>query len=375
MTRAHRPHWDLGERDYLPGVLVKKKPANHGGVQQLLKMSPMAQVLDPKALKLPAVAAPSLEGLAVRVPAPDDLTEGDLLRRLNEKARAVAKTRERAKGEKLAVGDDVQLDVLGYLDGKLMPFSARFGFWTELGPIPALPGYGEAVAEGAVGDALQVQLVLPDDYPLEAFRGKPARFMVDVRAAREVTLPDLDTPAGVAALGLGKTLDEAVDAIREELEDELAYQLTLEGQDLVLDELVKRAGVQVPATLVDEEVRRRWGDAEGRVMVQKEFDVDEQREALQLWLEDPATRGECERRLAIGLVLKAVAEKEKLALTPEKLEALLVEHGAQFGLDAAAVHAGLRESKETTTRLSELGWYLLALEAVLARAKVSFEGA
>lgn len=354
---------------------MKKKPANHGGVQQLLKMSPMAQVLDPKALKLPEVKAPSLENLAVEVPVHADLTEDDLLRALHERSRAVAKSRDRATGEKLAMGDEVQLDVLGYVGGKLMPFSARFGAWVELAPLLALPGFSEAIAQGAVGDALEVQVTLPADYPVEGLRNRPARFMVDVRAARQLTMPDLETPAGVKALGLGATLEASLDLLREGLEDALALDLQNEGREMVLDELVARSQVKVPGTLVDEEIRRRWGTAEGQAMVAKSFEVDEQREALQLWLDDPLTRAECERRLAVGLVLKAVAEQEKLELSPESLEKLLARHAANFGLDAAAVHEGLRESPDTTRHLVELGWHLAAVELVTSRAKITYAGA
>ncbi|RKH06706.1 peptidylprolyl isomerase, partial [Corallococcus sp. CA053C] len=111
-------------------------------------MSPVMTTASAESLKLPGVTAPSLAGLSVRVPTPDDLTEEDLLRGFHEKRRAVATQRERLPGEPLELGDDVQLNVVGYCDGKLIPFSARFGMTTELAPIEALPGFCEGVAEG-----------------------------------------------------------------------------------------------------------------------------------------------------------------------------------------------------------------------------------
>ena len=346
------------------------------GVERLLKISPVVSTVSPEALQLPSVKAPSLEGLSVRVPTPEDLTEEDLLRSFHEKRRALATRRERQPGEPLELGDDVQLDIVGYCDGVLIPFSARFGMRTELAPIEALPGFCEAVAEGGkVGESMQIALVLPDDYPVAPLQGKPARFLVDIVAAHEVTMLPESSPELLEKLGMGGTLDEVMNTLREELEDELAGQLWVQAQDMVLDEVARRAPVELPRTLVDEELRRRWVQAEGQAMVESQFDVEEQQEALRGWLTDPATRADAERRLHIGIALRAVTEAEKLQLTPEKLEQLIRDSSEPFGLTAEDVHAALRESPKTTQRLTELGWYLLAVEHVMNKAKVVFEGA
>jgi len=358
-------------------VNSKQGPQGPGrGVERLLKMSPVVSTASAEALKLPPVKAPSLEGLAVRVPTPDDLTEEDLLRAFHEKRRAVATTRERQEGESLEMGDDVQLNIVGYCDGKFIPFSARFGMTTELAPIEALPGFCEAVAEGGkVGGSMQIALELPENYPVAHLRGKPARFLVDILGAREVTLLPERSTEFLEKVGMGGTLEELLDNLREELEDELAGQLWVQAQDMVLDEVARRTPVELPRALVDEELRRRWVQAEGKAMVEYQFDVEEQQEALQGWLTDPTTRADAERRLHIGIALKAVTEAEKLQLTPEKLEELIRDHMEPFGFSAEDVHAALRETPETTRRLTELGWHLLAVEHVMNKAKVTFEGA
>ncbi|MCP3097904.1 peptidylprolyl isomerase [Myxococcus sp. K15C18031901] len=346
------------------------------GVERLLKISPVVSTASAESLKLPDVKAPPLDGLSVRVPTPEDLTEEDLLRRFHEKRRELAATRERQPGESLEMGDNVQLNIVGYCDGALIPFSARFGMSTELAPIEALPGFCEAVAEGGkVGESMQIALELPEAYPVEGLQGKPARFLVDVVAAEQVTMQPESAPEFLTQLGMGGTLDEVMDNIREELEDELAAQLWVQARDMVLDEVARRAPVDVPRALVDEELRRRWVQAEGQGMVAYQFDVEEQQEALRGWLTDPTTRADTERRLHIGIALKAVTEAEKLQLTPEKLEHLIFDHAEPFGFSAEDVHAALRESPETTRRLTELGWYLLAVEHVMNKAKVTFEGA
>lgn len=339
-------------------------------------MSPVVSTVSEETLKLPSVEAPSLEGISVLVPTPDDLTQDELLRAFHEKRRELATTRERQPGEPLELGDDVQLNIVGYCDGHLIPFSARFGMKTELAPIEALPGFCEAIAEGGkVGESMQIALELPDIYPVEALQGKPARFLVDIIGAHQVTMLPETSAEFLEKLGMGATLDEVMVRLRDELEDEGAAELWVKARDMVLDEVARRAPVELPPALVDEELRRRWVQAEGQAMVEYQFDVDEQREALQGWLTDAYTRADAERRLHIGIVLKAVTEAEKLQLTPEKLEKLIRDHTAPFGLTAEDVHSALRESPETTKRLTELAWYLLAVEHVMNKSKVTFEGA
>jgi trigger factor len=377
-NRRYNPVWDFGAAGFVPGDTVTKSKSRESkskGLPYLLKMGPMGDALAVTPVDLPKVRAPSTDDLEVTVPMPADLTQDDLVRRFHELKREHAKIRERATGEAVSLGDDVQLDTLGYCEGKLIAFSARFGLWLELSPQATLPGFAEAIAGEKVGDSLEIELTIPADYPVESLRGKPARFIVDLRAAKEVTEPDDEAPAFLKALKRGKTLDEVMDAIREELEDELADTLTLDGQDRVLDALIERANPQLPKSLIDEEVRRRWGQLEGKALVERGFDNAEQEEALQAWLTDPLTRADSERRLKIALVLKAITERDKLQLTPEKLEELATLSAEPFGLTAADVKKGLRESKELTAQMAQTAWHMLAVEHVMSQASITYEGA
>ena len=185
-----------------------------------------------------------------------------------------------------------------------------------------------------------------------------------------------DTSPGVPEkLGSGSTFEEVMEHIRDELEDELSDELWVRARDMVLDEVAKRSGVEVPKELVDEGIRQRWVGAEGYAMQARNFDSEEKEEALRAWMKDPRTREDAERRLRIALALSAIAERDKLSLTPEKLEELLTDNVERFGLTADDVKAALRESPETTKKLHDLGYHLMLVEYVMSKAQVSFEGA
>ncbi|WP_233612317.1 peptidylprolyl isomerase, partial [Corallococcus sp. AB045] len=342
-------------------------------VQQLVQRLPVAPGLGHQA-DLPTVKAPSLENLNIRVPEGEDLTEEDLLERFHELARAKAQVRERAEGEALAMGDDVRLDILGYANGRLIPLSTRMGYWMELAPQVMLPGFAEVIAEASVGDSVEVGLVLPDNYPAEQLRGMPARFLVDVRGAREVSMPDTESDAFLQQLGRGSTHEEVMSSIVEEMEGEMADMLWVDARNRVLDEIVARADVTVPKPLVDEEIRRRWLQAEGEVLAQKFFSLEEQQEALDGWLHHPGIRDDVERRLKIALVLRAIAQRDKLQLTPQYALELLKESSEPFGITEAQLRESMLDPA-ASAQMTDVAWHLLAVEHVMTQAKVTFEGA
>jgi trigger factor len=359
-----------------PKPAERDRPSANFGVMHRVKMAPLANAIDgKKAVALPPVEAPSLEGLSVRVPLRADLTQDDLLRRFHELMREIAVKRDRKVGETVMLGDDVKLDTIGYYGGKIIPFSIRLGMWMELAPLIQLRGFTESIAGEQVGDLLEISLTLPKHYPVIALREKKVVFATKVLAAREVKLPDGESPETLKKLNRGKTLDAVMDSIREELEDQMAAELILEGQDLVLDELAARTKVEIPKALVDEEVRRAWARVEAPLLASRGFNADAQNDAVQAWLDDPPTRAEAVRRLKIALGLKAIAERDGLKLTPEKMEALVERDVSAYGLTKQQVHEGLRESAELTEQVERVAWHLLAVEHVLSKAKISYEGA
>jgi trigger factor len=348
-------------------------PTPQAHVHQLVQRLPVAPGLGHIG-ELPEVVAPSLANLNIHVPVGEDLTEQDLLERFHELARAKAESRPRAEGEALAMGDDVQLDILGYANGRLIPLSTRVGYWMELAPQLMLPGFSEVIAEANVGDSVEVGLTLPDDYPAEQLRGRPARFLVDVRAAREVRMPDTESDAFLQQLGRGSTHEEVMSSIVEEMESEMADMLWVDARNRVLDEIVTRSNVSVSKAVVDEEIRRRWQQSEGESLAQKFFSLEEQQEALDGWLHHPGIRDDVERRLKIALVLRAIAQRDKLQLTPQATLELLKESSEPFGITEAQLRESMLDP-QASAQMTDVAWHLLAVEHVMTQAKVTFEGA
>ncbi|HEX8818450.1 MAG TPA: peptidylprolyl isomerase [Archangium sp.] len=348
---------------------LKGPPASGGPVAST--RAPTAN--QPRELKLPTAKAPSLDGIQVSVPQDSAISQEELLMRFHEIVRSRATTRDRAPGEPVQMGDNVILDTLGYAEGRLIPFSARGGLELEMAPSDLMPGLCEGLVGTAVGSGQEVEVTLPETYPVESLRGVRATFLVDVVAAQEVKMPDAESDAFLRTLGRGNTLEAVMESIADEIADERADDLWLEAQERVLDEIVRRTEVDLTVELVDEEIRQAWSASEARLLAAKDFAPDELQESLDGWLEDPNTRLEAERRLRIAFGLKAIIERDKLQLTPEKLDEVLEEAVAPAGLSLEEARGALA-NPATAEGIRNAATQVMAVRYVMSKAQVRFEG-
>jgi trigger factor len=344
-------------------------------LRRMVEQSPLARALSSESVPLPTAKAPSLEGLEVTVPRAPELTEEALLERFHALQRGLAEHRQRAAGEKVAEGDEVVVDILGFANGKLLPFSARAGFQTEVAPRPALPGLFEGLVGQKVGEAVRLPVTLPADYPVEWLRGTEAQFLVELKAAWEVKLPDEESPEFLERLGRGKNLEEVMTALVGELEEQLADDLWIEAEQRVLDEVAERTQVELPASLIDEEIRRLWDRSEGALLTLKGVPAEDRDAALQAWVSDEVQRMEAARRLRISLGLRALIEGEGLKLEEADIHAQLDRVAGELGMEPDEVKRALKEDREAARKVAETALHLRAVEYVMDRARIHFEGA
>lgn len=350
-------------------------PSGRKPLEVPLYVPPAKQAAQGQPVELPPVQAPSLEGLAVKVPAPEGFTADEVKERFLELARPFAAERPRLPTEPIAWGDEVLLNLAGYSNGKLIPFSVKTDTWLPMEPEPLLPGLYEAIVGQVPTEGLVVDITLPDNYPVESLRGTSARFLVHIQAAREVNYPNLENPEFLQAFGRGKTIEEATQSVVAQMTEEHSQLLLLQAQQLVLAEVARRTQVEIPRELVDEEIRRRWGASEGPSVQELNFSDEEQEESLNGWLQDEGLRQEVELRLRIALALGAIVKRDKLQLTPAHVEKLLREEAESQGLSPAEVAASLKAEPQQQARIEQVAWHMLAVDYVMKKAKIEFEGA
>ncbi|WP_163996353.1 peptidylprolyl isomerase [Pyxidicoccus caerfyrddinensis] len=337
----------------------------------IMKRMPAAFSLDStEPVDIPTVTAPSLDGLTVALVPPAPLTEQDLVDRFDALRRQYADRRERKPGEDVGAGDEVLLDVLGFANGRLLPFSTREDWRTYVVADPVLPGFFEALPGAKVGQSFGIELKLPDTYAVESLRGQTARFLLDVKAAQELRLLADDSPELLKRLRMGSLTD-----VMRHLGDELARERTEEmdrlTQERVMDVLVERTQVSLSTALVNEEIRRRWAETERPILARKAFQPDELQEALEGWQKDPLTRADAARRLTLALALRAIATRDGVQPEKKATDALIDDLAGLSGVARKDLGKAVKEDAALARRLYDLALHLATVDHVMKKVKLT----
>jgi trigger factor len=302
---------------------------------------------------LPELTPPSLEGLTVKMsPIFAEVDDADLLDRLGEIARENAPRRHRSSQEQIAQGDELTLTIVGFCRGSLIPLTFRQGVIVENQPGGYLPGFMEGLQGARVGSSVQVRLNLPPNFGIAALQGQPAVFAVDILGAAEQLPVDITSEQFLYSLGMGQNHIELFDTLTEEIRSERAVDSLTDAFDAVIKELAKRAPPQIPESLIDEEIGRRWRRMEGDHLSALQIPVPDQEGSLAAWLDDPKLREEIRQALAKAQLLLAVFKGEKLELVREEFIEMVSEGAVLVGADLKQSLRELKGDPELIRRLT-----------------------
>lgn len=210
-------------------------------------------------------------------------------------------------------GDRVTIDFTGTIDGT--PFDGGKGedVTIVLGEGRMLPEFEAGLIGRDAGSQASISVRFPDDYHSKAIAGKTAQFGVDVKKVEEPELPPLDeqfcAAYGVAEGGIAKLREEVSENMRRELEQNVRTRL----KSQVLERLVAANPIELPAALVESQVREMQLDTARRMGV---------RDASQIPAREPFVEP-ARRRVALGLLINEIIKTEKIELDQAKVTARL----------------------------------------------------
>jgi trigger factor len=313
----------------------------------------------------PKLELPDLEGLPATRPVvqvSDDEVESEL-EAIRQRRAPLEDEPEEARAGK---GSLLTLDYEGRIDGAAFEGGSAEGAQVELGSGRLVAGFEEGLEGARRGEARELQVTFPDDYPAPELRGKRASFAVNVRALqrRSVAALDDDFAKSLGEEGVG-TLDELRARIREALQKrrERAAEDALHRS--LVDALIARAPFEVPPGLVERRLSQRLASAHEQL--ESVLPHEELHARLDEWR--VSWRPEAEREVRESLLLEAVAEQQGLQVEDEELdgriEAMAREQGvAPERLKKLYQERGLGSGLRQRMRDEK------ALEFLASRAKV-----
>jgi trigger factor len=145
-------------------------------------------------------------------------------------------------------GDHVVIDYVGKVDGE--PFEGGEGRdqLLELGSDRLIPGFEDQLVGASAGDAHEVEVKFPEDYPGE-LGGRDATFDVSVKEVKAKRLPELSDEFASESAGFD-TLAELREDIETRLKSADERSIEREFEEAVLDAAVAEAQIDLPEQLV-----------------------------------------------------------------------------------------------------------------------------
>merc|ERR1711934_701615 len=186
-----------------------------------------------------------------------------------------------------------------------------------------IPGFIEGVVGMAVGDSKTVECTFPDDYPKEDARGRKANFEIDLKDLKTRELPELNDDFAKQASEQESLADLRSD-LEKRLKDDAERRARSNRHDALLAALVEQLEVELPETLIQQEVRNLVEQTAGQ-FAQQGMDVKSlfTPELVRNLMD--SSRPEAEERLRRSLALTALAESEKLTVEDADIDAKLEE--------------------------------------------------
>ena len=262
-----------------------------------------------------------------------------------------ARLDEAPAGTAFAEGDFAVVDLEGFLDDAPLEGTKKEGQLHRIGSKATLLGIDidSHLAGKKEGDLVEIPQTYPASHPDQRVAGKTIQFHLRVTGAKKKILPALDDEFAKDC-GPYTSLQEIKDKLRSEMEKALTRDIEESYKDTILKRLADTHHFDLPETLVEREldtiVRQKLREQQRSRVADSSPAADA--DAIKKIRQEH--REAANRRVKVGLILEAVAEKEGLSVTQEDLNNEVTRLSAELKVPTAdlvkMIQAGGQESIE-----------------------------
>ncbi len=153
-------------------------------------------------------------------------------------------------------GDTAVIDFEGFRDGVAFEGGKGEKYELKLGSNSFIPGFEEQVVGMSAGEEKEINVTFPENYHAEDLAGKAVVFKVKVHEVKETVVPEKDDEF-VKDVSEFDTMEELrADLAKRILSDKQAG-IDRAFENAALDKAVENMTVEIPDSMVDEEVDRQ----------------------------------------------------------------------------------------------------------------------
>jgi trigger factor len=261
----------------------------------------------------PEVSLTGVDGLEIQRPQAS-VTDADL-EKMIDKLRQQKKTwavAERASQE----GDKVTIHFSGVSEGENFTDGKVENYAIEIGGKQMIPGFEDELKGLSAGESKTFNITFPEKYNSEKLAGKAAEFEIEMVKVEEPVLPEIDAEF-IKGYGVEEGDVESFRAdVKENMERELEQALKNKLKTAVMDALYEKVEISLPNALIDQEIQalmKPYAERANKARMKLE-DLNLPRDMFE---------SQARRRVALGLILGEIIQKNDIKVDADKVRAAI----------------------------------------------------
>ncbi len=281
----------------------------------------------------------------------------------------------------VAESNYVKLSYVGTVDGQpvkeLLGENSRLAYWgaaengweeagTEQARQYGVPEVVDGVVGLSAGEKTTVEHTFPDDFQVEALRGKKATYEVEVHEVRERVLPEIDEE--FLKSQQAESLEDLKDNLLNQLESRKKQEIEQSKREQLIQKLLAAVDFPLPESGIEGETQ----NVMGRIMVEnmqrgvprEEFEKNKEAFYAQ-------ARQMAERDVKLQLILQRIAKEEKIEVQNEDIQRAVINSAIQSRQRPEDLVKELQKDRQKVLNLQRQILLGKTLDLLAKEAKVS----
>ena len=255
-----------------------------------------------------------------------------------------SKLEETEAGYKAQMGDTVDLAFEGFVDGVAFEGGKADSHVLKLGSKMFIDTFEEQLVGYEAGQEGEVNVTFPAEYHAANLAGKPAVFKVKVNSIKKLVTPELNDELA-KEFGFENVEDmkaKTEERIKAREEDRVKNQYI--GK--LLDKVSSTSTVEVPVSMIANEVRARITEMEQQLAAQGiGFDMYMQMTGMNRAKLEAQIAPMAAAKVKADLILEAIAKAEGIEVSEDEIKEKMTEIAKMYGMDLAKLEEELNKHK------------------------------
>ena len=239
-----------------------------------------------------------------------------------EKLASMAKQYTKEAKGKIKKDQQVTIDAIGYIDDKAFEGGKVTDHKLVIGSGEFIPGFEDQLIGAQAGDEVEVNVNFPEHYHVAALAGKPAKFVVNIKAVHSGE--DAVINDDFAKQFKCETLKELRDNITKNMADEFKGPINTLMKMKLFDQMESLLTFDVPSSLVEQEIDTLKSQTGKNKDADEIFKGKTQKEIEQYYTKLAL------RRVRVGLILAEYMKSKNLRIEQNDIKEAIIEQARNF---------------------------------------------